>query len=152
MFETPHGVYEQEGMSAQGTLLARAPLATPTVFTPIAALRGLTPPALTRNPIETTNHNNLDDSYIVGIRRHGEMTASVSFLPAHGSHDHLTGLQKAWHAGTRDLYQITFPDGTVWEFAAYVTNISPDAPTDDLLSAEVTFRPSGAHTWTPPEP
>jgi hypothetical protein len=145
--ETPHGVYETEAISAQGTLLARAPADTPTVFTEIAELRDMTPPALSRNTIEITNHNNLDDAYIVGIRRHGDMTMTIGFLPDNATHDHLTGLQHAWFIGSRDIYKLTFPDGFQWLFSGFVTNVAPDTPVDDGLTAEVTIRPTGRHDF-----
>jgi hypothetical protein len=135
-------------ISAQGTLIARAPQATPAVFTNIAELRNITPPALTRNPIETTNHNDLDDSFIVGIRRKGEFSFAIGFLPNTATHDHLTGLTKAWADGTRDNYKITFPDGSTWAFSGYVTSIAPSAPVDDALTADITIRPTGAMTFT----
>ena len=61
-----------DALSAQGTLIARAPAATPTVFTTIAELRDITPPPLTRNPIETTSHNEDEESFVVGIKRKGD--------------------------------------------------------------------------------
>jgi hypothetical protein len=143
-------------MSAQGTVIARsvdpnwplgAPVGGSVAFVDIAELRELTTPALTRNEIELTNHNNDDDEYIVGIRRHGTMTANLNFVPSDGSHDHETGLQQAWFDGSRDIYRITYPDGTRWLFSGFVTNFAVSAPTDDRLSADVTIRPTGKHDW-----
>lgn len=144
-----------EGMSAQGTLVARSPdpnwptvgTGDPLSFTNIAELRELTPPALTRNEIELTNHNNEDDEYIVGIRRHGTMTFNLNFVPNTATHNHSTGLQAAWFNGSRDIYRITYPDGTQWLFSGFVTNFAPSAPVDDRLSADVTVRPTGRHDW-----
>lgn len=136
------------GISAQGTLIARGPNTPPTItFTEIAELRDITPPALTRNALETTTHNEDDDAYIVGIRRHGDLTMQMNFVPDNATQDHLTGLQKAWYDGTCDIYRLTFPDGTAWVFSGYVTNIAPDAPVDDVLTAEVTIRPTGQHMF-----
>src|SRR5690242_15876047 len=104
-----------EGMSAQGTLIARradptwppdAPVGGNPPFVEIAELREITPPALTRNEIELTNHNNSDDEYIVGIRRHGTLTFNLNFVPQNATHDHETGLQAAWFDGTRDIYRL----------------------------------------------
>ncbi len=145
-----------EGMSAQGTIVARSidpnwppssPVGGPVVFVDIAELRDNTPPALTRNPIELTNHNNADDEYIVGIRRHGEMQANLNFVPGNATHDHETGLQQAWFDGTRDIYRHTYPDGSAWLYSGFVTNFAPSAPVDDRLSADVTIRPTGKHDW-----
>jgi len=147
------------GISAQGTKIARspdpnwppaAPIGGAVTFTDIAELRDITPPGLTRNTIEMTTHNELDDSYVPGIRRHGELTFNVNFVPTNATQDHLTGLQKAWYDGTRDIYRITYPDGSKWLFSGFVVNFEPDAPVDDRLSADVTIRPTGKHDWQTP--
>jgi hypothetical protein len=144
------------GISAQGTIVAvsvdpnwpdAAPAGGSVSFIDIGELGDLTPPALTRNPIETTTHNESDDRYIVGIRRHGELSMNLNFVPGLGSQDHLTGLQKKWFDGTRNIYRITYPDGSAWLFSGFVTGFEPDAPVDDRLSADVTIRPTGQHDW-----
>lgn len=130
-------------ISAQGTILHRNGVA-------IAELRDVTPPPLSRNPIETTNHNNLDDSYVVGIRRKGELQFELGFLPSgEATHNNVAGLMKAWSDGTNDLYRLGFPDGANWYFSGFVSNISPSAPVDDGLTASVSIRPSGGHIFTP---
>jgi len=148
-----------EGISAQGTKIARspdpnwppsAPVEGSVSFTEIAELRDITPPGLTRNMIEMTTHNEADDAHVVGIRRHGELTFNVNFVPTNATHDHSTGLQKAWFDGTRDIYRITYPDGSQWLFSGFVANFEPDAPVDDRLSADVTIRPTGKHDWVSP--
>ncbi len=147
------------GISAQGTKIARspdpnwppsAPVGGAVNFVEIAELRDITPPGLTRNMIEMTTHNEEDDSYIVGIRRHGELTFNVNFVPTNATHDHATGLQQAWFDGTRDIYRITYPDGSQWLFSGFVANFEPDAPVDDRLAADVTIRPTGKHDWVSP--
>lgn len=144
------------GISAQGTLIASSvdpawpddnPIGGAVSFEPIAELRDITPPSLTRNEIETTTHNEQDDRYIVGIRRHGTMSFDCNFVPFDGSQDHLTGLQKHWFDGVRRIYQLTFPDGTQWLFSGFLSGITPSAPVDDRLSATVTIRPTGRHDW-----
>ena len=131
------------GVSAQGTTIKRN-------GTLIAELRDITPPALTRNPIDTTTHNDLEDSFVMGIRRKGELTAQINYLggsePTHGS---ASGLIKAWVDGSKDLYQIDFPDGASWLFSGYVSNIAPSAPVDGALTASISIRPAGAMIITP---
>lgn len=136
-----------DALSAQGTLIARAPAATPDTFTTIAELRDITPPPLMRNAIETTSHNESEESFVVGIRRKGDMSFQLGFVPDGATHDHLTGLTKAWLDGSRDIYKVTYPDGTQWLFSGYVTNIGPSAPVDDGLVADVTIRPTGVMTF-----
>jgi tail tube protein len=136
-----------EAISAQGTLIARAPAATPTVFTTIGDLRDITPPPLMRNPIETTSHNDSEETFVVGIKRKGELQFTIGFVPGHATHDELTGLIKAWNDGSRDIYKITYPDGTQWLFSGFVTNVGPSAPVDDGLTADVTIRPTHVMTF-----
>lgn len=132
-----------EAISAQGTLLARSADVNPPVFTTIAELRDMTAPPLTRNPIETTSHNEVEESFVVGIRRKGEMSVQIGWVPSNSTHDESTGLIKAWKDGSRDIYQITFPDGAKWLFSGFVTNVGPSMPVDDGLVADVTIRPTG---------
>jgi hypothetical protein len=129
-------------ISAHGTIIKRN-------GTPIAELRDITPPALTRKPIETTMHNSDDDSYVVGIRRKGELQFMLGFLPTdETTHGPSAGLIKAWADGSQDLYEIDYPDGAVWIFSGFVTNIAPKAPVDGGLEANVSIRPSGGHIFS----
>lgn len=131
-----------QATSAHGTLIARNPLGAGS-FATIGELRDITPPPLTRNAIETSSHNEDDDSYVVGIRRKGEMTFAIGFKPDDAGHDHSTGLANSWADGDCDLWRITYPDGSAWLFSGYVTNIGVSAPVDDGLVADVTVRPTG---------
>jgi predicted secreted protein len=133
-------------ISAQGTILARQAGGAGS-FVDVAELRDTKPPALTRNEIETTNHNDEDDSIIVGIRRKQAMTVTIGFLPDNATHDHLTGLQQSWDDGDLDGWKVTYPDGSGIIFSGYVTNVSPNAPVDDGLTADVTIKPTGNHEF-----
>lgn len=133
---------DSNAISAHGTIVKRN-------GTAIAELRDITPPPLSRKPIETTMHNSDDDSYVVGIRRKGELQMSLGFLPSgEASHNALTGLMKAWADGSKDRYDIEYPDGAIWIFSGFVTNISPKAPVDDGLVADVSIRPTNGHIFT----
>lgn len=134
---------ESNGVSAQGTLVKRNGVA-------IAELRDITPPPLSRKPLETTTHNSLDDSYVVGIRRKGELALVLNFLPSgDATHNNVAGLMLAWSNGSKDRYDLIFSDGAVWIFSGFVANIAPKAPSDAVLSANVSIRPSGGHIFTP---
>jgi len=134
---------ESNAISAHGTIIKRN-------GTAIAELRDITPPPLSRKPIETTMHNSDDDSYVVGIRRKGELQFMLGFLPsADQTHNAVAGLMKAWADGTKDLYEIDFPDGASWVFSGFVSNIAPKAPVDGGLEANVSIRPSGGQVFSP---
>jgi hypothetical protein len=130
-------------ISAQGTIIERDPLGVG-AFAAVAELRDISGPALSRNPIETTNHNDEDESFVVGIRRHGEVTFQVGYIPTDASHDDTDGLIESWQNGDRDVFRITYPDGTEWVFSGYVSNFAVSAPVDDGLVADVSIRTTGA--------
>lgn len=148
------------GIGSHGTVISRSidpnwpdndPQGGAVDFEEIAELMDITPPALSRNTIETTNQNSDDDRYIPGgVRRHGECTFNVNFLPTDPTHDHLTGLQQSWFEGNRDIFRIDYPDGSAWLFSGFVTNIGPSTPVDDRFAADVTIRPTGKHDWAVP--
>ena len=124
-------------ISSHGTLIKRA-------GTTVGELGDITPPPLMRNTFDTTVHTDNDDSYVVGIRRKGEVQFNINFLPSgEATHGTTSGLMKAWVDGSKDLWEIDFPDGTKWYFSGFVTNISPAAPVDGAQTASVTVRPTG---------
>lgn len=134
---------ESNAISAHGTIIKRN-------GTPIAELRDITPPPLSRKPLETTTHNSDDDSYVVGIRRKGELQFMVNWLPdSNSTHDATAGLLEAWATGQKDKYEIDFPDSAVWIFSGFVTNIAPKNPVDGVQEASISIRPSGGQVFTP---
>ena len=131
------------GISAHGTTIKRN-------GTLIAELRDITPPALTRNTIDTTTHNDNEDSYVVGIRRKGDMTFMINYIGSGEiTHGAQSGLVYAWQNASNDLYLIAFPDGATWLFSGYVVNIAPTAPVDGAQTANISIRPAGAMVITP---
>lgn len=134
---------ESNGISAHGTIIKRN-------GTAISELKDITPPPLSRKPIETSTHNSDDDSYVVGIRRKGELQFMVNWLPNDdATHDATDGLLKAWADGTKDEYTIEYPDGAIWLFSGFVTNIAPKQPVDGAQEASISIRPSGGQIFTP---
>jgi hypothetical protein len=134
---------ESNGISAHGTIVKRN-------GTAIAELKDITPPALTRKPIDTSTQNSDDDSYVVGIRRKGELQFMLNFLPSgEATHDATTGLLDAWASGSKDRYDLLFPDGATWIFSGFVVNIAPKQPTDGVQEASVSIRPSGGQVFLP---
>lgn len=134
-------------ISGHGTLIARAPAATPFVFTDIAEMKDVTLPSLMRNvfPAETQNLN--IDTKAVGMLRRGQAKIDVNFLPQDGTHDHLTGLIKAITTEPPPFegYRFTLPapSNLVWLASGFVTNFELKAPVDGLFSGSFTLDFSG---------
>lgn len=145
-----------EGISAQGTIVSmshdpnwppEAPVGGALAFVPIAELREITPPAMRRNMIDMTTHNEEDDARVVGIRRSGDLSFDINFVPTNATHDEVDGLQAAWFEGTRNIYRVEYPDGSGQMASGFVSDISPSAPVDDRLSAQVTIAITGKRSW-----
>jgi hypothetical protein len=130
-------------ISSQGTLIQRQPFGTVGYVT-IGELHDITPPKLTRKAIDTTSHNDPEESFVVGIRRKSDLTFVIGFVPSLASHDHLTGLTKSYIDGAKDSWKVIYPDASVWTFDGYIVDIGPSAKVDGDLTATVTVRPTGA--------
>lgn len=135
-------------LSGHGTLISRAPLATPAVFTVIGELGDVTPPELYRNEFEAMSQQDNIDSYVLGMLRRQQLKVPINFIPTNGTHDHLTGLYKALitEPPPYEGYKLTYPDATQLVFSGQVQSIAPKAPVDGKLSADVTIRLSGKMT------
>ena len=117
----------------------------------IAQVQDVSGPDLSTDTDEITNHDSPDgvEEFIPTIKRTGEITFPLVFLPSDPSHDNDTGLLAAWADRSKDAYVLEYPDGSTWTFSAYVTGFSNSAPVDGHLSADVTLRPSGAPVFAP---
>jgi len=134
------------GISAHGTIISRAPASTPGVYTDIGELGDLVPPSFSRNPIETTTHNDDIDQFAAGVLRRGECTFPINFIASGAvgaTHNHLTGLYQSIIDHEICGWKIRFPDGDIWMFSGFVSNIGKTAPVDGALTADVSIRPSG---------
>ena len=133
-----------QGISAQGTLIFYTGTTTSNVRTKIGELKNITEPPRTRKAIELTNHDDLDDSYAIGIRRKGELSWDVNYIPAIDS-----TLDKIYDTGELGLWEVVHPDNAVDAnkskimFSGYLTNIGPKEPVDGALEAAISVRPTG---------
>lgn len=132
-----------DAISAHGTIVSFQK--TPGgAFSDIGEIGGdVVPPAMSRNSIEVTTHNDDIDAYVMGVLRRGEVTFPINYIAANGEHDELTGLYAHLIANTKTGYKVTFPDGDEWIFSGGVANIDRRAPVDGALTADVTLRPTG---------
>ena len=114
----------------------------------IAQVQDVSGPDLSTDTDEITNHSSPDgvEEFIPTIKRTGEVTFPLVFDPSNTGH---VALGAAWSAKSLDPYVLTYPDGSTWEFDAYVTGFADGAPVAGHLSKDVTLRPSGEPIFTP---
>lgn len=134
------------GIDGFGTTLSRGDGAGSEVFTAIANVTSITPPALSRETIDVTAHDSADGyrEYLGGLKDSGEVSADVNYDPS----EHDTFVDDLDDTEPRN-YKVTFPDGTVWAFSAILTGFEASAPMDDKLSASLTWKVNGKPTITP---
>jgi len=135
------------GIDSFGIALERSDM-TPTtpVFAPIANVTNLSGPEIERETYDVTAHDSADGwrEFIGGLKDGGEVSIEVNFDPR----DHQTLLADLDDTEARD-YKITFP-GAIgsWAFKAFMTGISAEAPVDDKMSGEMTFKVTGKPVLT----
>lgn len=136
---------ESQAMAAYGTLLKRGDGGSPETFTVIAEVLDIKPPSFSADTEEVTHQESPGGfkEYVVTLLDAGEVTFDVNFIPTDASHQ---GLLSDLQARAKRNFQLVFPDGTTWTFAAYVTGFEPDAPVGGKLSASVTLKVTGQPT------
>lgn len=131
-----------------GTLFKTGNGAVPEIFTTLAEVTNITPPAMARDTVDVTHELSPEAwrEFIAGLKDGGEVSVEMNFVP--GQSDAAALMAELALSGSAALKnrQIVFPDGSVFAFAAILTAYEPDAPIDDKMSASVTFKVSGKPT------
>ena len=104
----------------------------------VAEVTNISGPGLSVDMEDVTNHDSDGawEELIPTIKRSGEITADINFIPATNSFADKIG----------DLYAnatLTFPDDTVWTFDCYVTGFEPEAPVEGKLAGSITLKLTG---------
>jgi predicted secreted protein len=135
-------------MIGYSTLFKTGNGATPEVFTTVAEVTNITPPAMSRDTVDATHEESPDGwrEFIAGLKDGGEVSLDMNFVP--DSADALAFMAEWDATGSSALKnrQIVFPDGSIFAFAAILTGYEPDAPIDDKMAASVTLKVSGKPT------
>lgn len=138
------------GIDAFGIALQRGDGATPTeAFAAIAKVTNLSGPEIERETYDVTSHDSPNGwrEFIGGLKDGGEVSVEINYDPR--VHDDL--IDDFEDTNPRN-YKMVFPaqaGGGNWAFKAILTGFSQEAPVDDKLSAELTFKVSGKPTITP---
>ena len=137
-------------LAAFGTLLQMGDGATPEAFTTIGELGDIAGPALATDTEDATVHTSPGgyEEVVATIKRTGEITFPVHYVPTDATHNPTTGLLAAWAAKTLKHWKLIFPNAgvTTWTFSAYVTGFAPKAPVAGKLTADVSLKITGTPT------
>jgi predicted secreted protein len=137
---------------SHGTLLQKGNGAGPEVFTTIAEVVEITPPALKRESIDATSHSSANAWHekLKGLKDAGQVTFSINYQPANATHGVGVGglLGDFSNDSTISNWKLIFTDSgpTAWVFPGFVTSFAPKAPLNGRLTADVTIEISGMPT------
>lgn len=132
--------------SSFGTFLQMGDGGAPEAFTTIAEVGDISGPAVSRDTEEVTNHSSPDgyEEFITTIKRSGEVTFPINFIPDHPTHDQSTGLLGVLDTGVLKNWRLLLSTtGRRWQFAALVTNFEGGSPVVGKQGADVTLKISG---------
>lgn len=117
--------------------------ATPDTYTNVADVIAITPPAMTREAVETTTlaAPNGYKTFIAGLKELGEASFTLNFTPSATD-----TLVTAFEAETGS-YQITFPNGVRLQFDGFFTAYTmPELTPGGKMEATVTIKATGEPT------
>ncbi|TDK35199.1 histidine kinase [Rhizobium deserti] len=130
-----------------GITFEMAPAETPTLFTYVSEIYDVTPPSDTTDSVDVTHMQspNRTREFISGLTDPGEMSFEQNYVPGSASDKALMSAK-----GKRKWCRITFPNGVQAMFYAILQSYEKSAPTDDKMTATVTFKVSGEPILTDP--
>jgi hypothetical protein len=119
-----------------------------TTWTELAEVYDITPPTDEVDEIDATHMQspNRTREFIPGLIDPGEASFEMNFIPGSDSDELIRDLKTS---GERVRCRITFPNGVEWEFSAWVKGYEPAIPTDDKMTATVTWRVTSPTVSTP---
>lgn len=136
---------------AFGTQLQLGDGATPEAFTAIAELVDITPPTMSKDSIEVTNHSSTNKfrEFIPGLKDGGSVSMKANWLPNNATHDESTGLMECFKDDVNHNWKLVLPDslGTI-SFSGHVTAFNPETPLSAQGSLSCTIKLSGEPTWS----
>lgn len=130
-----------------GTVVSLTSVSSGTTYYPVGRVRSLDGPSLETAEVECTTFDSTLASreFLLALKDPGSFTMELAYDPQDA------GVQEVQAALTDRIirsFKIVFPTtGHVISGDAYVNSFSPSIPVDDLVTASVGFRISGAVTW-----
>lgn len=120
---------------------------SPNQYTALAEVFNITPPSATLDIIDVTHMQspNRTREFISGLIDPGESGFEMNFIPGSTSDDRLHEiLNLPVGVSRRRSCRISYPNGHTHTFDAELMTYEPAVPTDDKMTATVTWKVTGA--------
>lgn len=116
----------------------------------VAEVYDITPPSDNVATVDATHMQspNRTREFILGLIDPGEASFSMNFIPGAEGDEVIQSIREH---GERVRCRITFPNLYAWTFSGLLTGYEPAVPTDDKMTATVTFKVTGSYTVEEPD-
>lgn len=134
---------ETEAAIGYGTTVEIASAIVPSVsYVEIGEVTSVSPPGISIETIDASHMQspNKFKEYITGMKDGTPMTVDINYVP--GSAGDVVLRQALGEDKPRNM-RVTFPNGSVETFAAYVTNRTRTVPADGKMVSTITFKVTG---------
>lgn len=130
----------------------QAGVAAAETFTTIAEVRSITGPGYTGDTVEVTNHSSTGAfrEHIASLLDGGNLTFDMNFVPREPTQDQTSGLMAAYLTRARKSFKLLMRDGSTLDFLGFCTGMSLTFPIDNVQTASVTIKVTGAPLLTVP--
>ena len=116
-----------------GILLKAGDGQNPENFTTVAEILSVKLPSLSRNEIDTSTHNDGEESKILGMLRKGQLTGMLNWLPTDATQNKTTGLLYDILNNVKRNWRVTLPPNGLprWTMPARLQLFEPQEVTTD---------------------
>lgn len=143
---------ESNARLGYGSLFEIEGVDSPSQFHELAEVFNITPPSSEVDQVDVTHMQSpyRRREFIDGLIDPGECSFEMNYVPGSTSDLMLLAiLDTPLGESRRRTCRITYPNGVKDTFSANLMNYEPDIPTDDKMTATVTWRVTGFVTRTP---
>lgn len=135
-----------EAMLGYGSRFLIESLDSPNQYYDLGEVFNITPPSATVDQIDVTHMQSPDRrrEFISGLIDGGECSFEMNYIPGSTADDTLNSILDAAPGARRRTCRIIYPNNIVHTFDAELTGYEPSVPTDDKMTATVTFKVTGA--------
>lgn len=114
-------------------------------FDTIGEVKNFQGPGGTADIIDATHFGSTAKEKIMGLPDNGQVTFGVNYVPGDIGQD---AAAAARNSQTLKNIRVTFSNGTIWDFKAYVMGINPSGAVNSIVDATITVEISGSWTIT----
>ena len=136
-----------EAMLGYGSVFQVQTENSPDSYVDFGEVTNITPPSADVDQVDVTHMQspNRYREFIDGLIDAGECSFDINFVPGNATDDRIfellglpTGTSHARNC------RISYPNGVTWSFSGTLVGYEPDVPTDDKMTATVTFKVTGS--------